>query len=183
MLRQPKHIQKPPGVAPNCLRCSAARQNIELSGDDHAPVTRGRMRAQYPLPHGPPRRSRRRAPTSKVGRANVRPSPKTSTSGRGRGGRATKRDEKFVTSEATTTPDGGDSSAEEGARGRAPKPPAFWPRRAPAGDQAICVSSASDGEPGAGGGVRGMEGGGAPLLEQGPARASGGPNPHRYGVP
>ena len=30
-----------------------ARQNIELSGDDHAPVTRGRMRAQSPLPHGP----------------------------------------------------------------------------------------------------------------------------------
>ena len=26
----------------------------ELCGDDHAPVTRGRMRAQYPLPHGPP---------------------------------------------------------------------------------------------------------------------------------
>ena len=33
-------------------RCSAARQNTELCGDDHAPVTRGRMRAQYPLPHG-----------------------------------------------------------------------------------------------------------------------------------
>ena len=33
--------------------CAAVRQNIELSGDDHAPVTRGRMRAQYPLPHGP----------------------------------------------------------------------------------------------------------------------------------
>ena len=31
----------------------AARQNTEPSGDDHAPVTRGRMRAQYPLPHGP----------------------------------------------------------------------------------------------------------------------------------
>ena len=24
----------------------------ELSGDDHAPVTRGRMRTQYLLPHG-----------------------------------------------------------------------------------------------------------------------------------
>ena len=36
------------------LRCSAARQNTELCGDDHAPVTRGRMRAQYPLPHAPP---------------------------------------------------------------------------------------------------------------------------------
>ena len=36
------------------LRCNAARQNTELSGDDHAPATRGRMRAQYPLPNGPP---------------------------------------------------------------------------------------------------------------------------------
>ena len=26
---------------------------VVLCGDDHAPVTRGRMRAQYPLPHGP----------------------------------------------------------------------------------------------------------------------------------
>ena len=34
------------------LRGSAARQSTELCGDDHAPVTRGRMRAQYPLPHG-----------------------------------------------------------------------------------------------------------------------------------
>ena len=36
------------------LRCSAARKNTELCGDDHVPVTRGRMRAQYPLPHAPP---------------------------------------------------------------------------------------------------------------------------------
>ena len=35
-----------------CACCSAARKNTELCGDDHAPVTRGRMRAQYPLPHG-----------------------------------------------------------------------------------------------------------------------------------
>ena len=35
------------------LHCSAARKSTELCGDDHAPVTRGRMRAQYPLPHGP----------------------------------------------------------------------------------------------------------------------------------
>ena len=35
------------------LRCSAARKNTELCGDDHAPVTWGRMLAQYPLPHGP----------------------------------------------------------------------------------------------------------------------------------
>ena len=26
----------------------------EQCGYDHAPVTRGRMRAQFPLPHGPP---------------------------------------------------------------------------------------------------------------------------------
>ena len=37
------------------LHCSAARKNTELCGDDHAPVTRGRMQAQYPLPHGPPK--------------------------------------------------------------------------------------------------------------------------------
>ena len=37
------------------LVCAAVQQgkNTELCGDDHAPVTRGRMRAQYPLPHGP----------------------------------------------------------------------------------------------------------------------------------
>ena len=31
---------------------SVAKQNTELCGDDHVPVTRGLMRAQYPLPHG-----------------------------------------------------------------------------------------------------------------------------------
>ena len=37
------------------LVCAAVQQetHTELCGDDHAPVTRGRMRAQYPLPHGP----------------------------------------------------------------------------------------------------------------------------------
>ena len=37
------------------LVCAAVQRgkNTELCGDDHAPVTRGRMRAQYPLPHGP----------------------------------------------------------------------------------------------------------------------------------
>ena len=30
------------------------KQNTEQCGYDHAPVTRGRMRAQFPLPHGPP---------------------------------------------------------------------------------------------------------------------------------
>ena len=36
------------------LVCAAVQQgkNTELCGDDHDPVTRGRMRAQYPLPHG-----------------------------------------------------------------------------------------------------------------------------------
>ena len=36
------------------LVCFAVQRgkNTELCGDDHAPVTRGRMRAQYPLPHG-----------------------------------------------------------------------------------------------------------------------------------
>ena len=36
------------------LVCAAVQQgkHTELCGDDHAPVTRGRMRAQYPLPHG-----------------------------------------------------------------------------------------------------------------------------------
>ena len=38
------------------LVCAAVQQgkHTELCGDDHAPVTRGRMRAQYPLPHGRP---------------------------------------------------------------------------------------------------------------------------------
>ena len=37
------------------LVCAAMQQekNTELCGDDRAPVTRGRMRTQYPLPHGP----------------------------------------------------------------------------------------------------------------------------------
>ena len=34
------------------LQCS--KQNTEQCGYDHAPVTRGRMRTQFPLPHGPP---------------------------------------------------------------------------------------------------------------------------------
>ena len=32
----------------------SARKNTELCGYDHARVTWGRMRAQYPLPHAPP---------------------------------------------------------------------------------------------------------------------------------
>ena len=45
------------------------------------------------------------------------------------------------------------------------------------------MPSASDREPGGGGGMRGVEGGGASFLEQGPATASGGPNAHQCGVP
>ena len=48
LLRLSPHLPPPP-IEP----LSAARQNTELSGDDHAPVTRGRMRTQYLLPHGP----------------------------------------------------------------------------------------------------------------------------------
>ena len=56
--KQPKHIQKPPGVAhvklqlaPNwsALQCKTLNEGL----DDHVPPTWGRMRAQYPLPHGP----------------------------------------------------------------------------------------------------------------------------------
>ena len=35
----------------SALQCS--EKYTEQCGYDHAPVTRGRMRAQYPLPHGP----------------------------------------------------------------------------------------------------------------------------------
>ena len=47
------HSQQPPGVVQiwSTLQCSM--QNNEQCGYDHAPVTRGRMRAQFPLPHGP----------------------------------------------------------------------------------------------------------------------------------
>ena len=51
--------QPPPTVNPRhqlnliWMCCSAAEQCTDC-GDDHAPVTRGRMRAQYPLHHGPP---------------------------------------------------------------------------------------------------------------------------------
>ena len=47
------HSQQPPGVVQNCSALQCSKRNTEQCGDDHAPVTRGRMRAQYPLPHGP----------------------------------------------------------------------------------------------------------------------------------
>ena len=48
------HGQQPPGVVQNWPTLQCSRQNTEQCGYDHAPVTRGRMRAQFPLPHGPP---------------------------------------------------------------------------------------------------------------------------------
>ena len=100
-------------------------------------------------PLSSPRRPRRRAPAAKAGQPRVRPSPKTNARGQG-GGRRPRRDEKLVTSEATTTPDGGDSSAEggPGGGGGIAEPPAIGPRGAPAGNEAICVSYASDRETG-----------------------------------
>ena len=47
------HSQQPPGVVHNWSALQCSKQNTKQCGDDHAPVTRGRMRAQYPLPHGP----------------------------------------------------------------------------------------------------------------------------------
>ena len=48
------HSQQPPGVVQNWSTLQCSMQDTEQCGYDHAPVTRGRMRAQYPLPHGPP---------------------------------------------------------------------------------------------------------------------------------
>ena len=47
------HSQQPPGVVQNWSTLHCSKQNTEQCGYDHAPVTRGRMRAQFPLPHGP----------------------------------------------------------------------------------------------------------------------------------
>ena len=47
------HSQQPPGVVQNWSMLQCSKQNTEQCGYDHAPVTRGRMRAQFPLPHGP----------------------------------------------------------------------------------------------------------------------------------
>ena len=46
------HSQQPPGVVQNWSTLQCSKQNTEQCGYDHAPVTRGRMRAQFPLPHG-----------------------------------------------------------------------------------------------------------------------------------
>ena len=48
------HSQKPPGVVQSWTTLQCSKHDIEQCGYDHAPVTRGRMRTQFPLPHGPP---------------------------------------------------------------------------------------------------------------------------------
>ena len=50
---KPKHSQQPPGVVQNWSALQCSKKNTEQCGYDHAPVTRGRMRARFPLPHGP----------------------------------------------------------------------------------------------------------------------------------
>ena len=47
------HSQQSPGVVQNWSTLQCSKQNTEQCGYDHAPVTRGCMRAQFPLPHGP----------------------------------------------------------------------------------------------------------------------------------
>ena len=49
----PMHSQQPPGVVQNWSTLQCSKKNTEQCGYDHAPVTQGRMRAQFPLPHGP----------------------------------------------------------------------------------------------------------------------------------
>ena len=51
---KPKYSQQPPGVVPNWSAPQCSKKHTEQCGYDHAPVTRGRMRAQFPLPHAPP---------------------------------------------------------------------------------------------------------------------------------
>ena len=46
------HSQKPPGVVQHWTTLQCSKHDIEQCGYDHAPVTRGRMRTQFPLPHG-----------------------------------------------------------------------------------------------------------------------------------
>ena len=48
------HSQRPLGVVQNWSTLQCSKHDIEQCGYDHAPVTRGRMRTQFPLPHGPP---------------------------------------------------------------------------------------------------------------------------------
>ena len=56
------HSQQPPGVVQNWSTLQCSKHNTGQCGYDHAPVTRGRMRTQFPLPHAPPPRCRVLAP-------------------------------------------------------------------------------------------------------------------------
>ena len=47
------HSQQPPGVVQNWSTLQCSKHDNEQCGYDHAPLTRGRMRTQFPLPHGP----------------------------------------------------------------------------------------------------------------------------------
>ena len=47
------HSQQPPGVVENWSTLQCSKHDIERCGYDHAPVTRGHMRTQFLLPHGP----------------------------------------------------------------------------------------------------------------------------------
>ena len=51
---EPMHSQQPPGVVQNWSTLQCSKHDTEQCGYDHVPVTRGRMRTQFPLPHGPP---------------------------------------------------------------------------------------------------------------------------------
>ena len=64
------HIQQPPGVVQYWSTLQCSKHDIEQCGYDHAPVTRGRMLTQFPLPHGPPRGASAQ-PTSQGGGAHV----------------------------------------------------------------------------------------------------------------
>ena len=46
------HSQQPPCVVQNWSTLQCSKHNTEQCGYDHAPVTRGCMRTQFPLPHG-----------------------------------------------------------------------------------------------------------------------------------
>ena len=59
------HSQQPPGVVQNWSTLQCSKHDIEQCGYDHAPVTRGCMRTQFPLPHGPGQFSL--SPTWRVG--------------------------------------------------------------------------------------------------------------------
>ena len=74
---KPKHSQQPPGVVQNSSTLQCSKQNTEQCGYDHAPVTRGRMRAQFQLPHGPRGTALPGAPASTTPSQSPPPHPLT----------------------------------------------------------------------------------------------------------